>query len=79
MKIPSKEPGVTFEQTEIKAHHSFGNKTQYEIIRKKIKDYIQSSFSYDQKIEENKYMPDHLFTMPFWTKDNSLQECSVLT
>ena len=41
-----------------------------------MKDHIESSFGYDQEIEENEYMLDYLFTIPFPTNDNSLQDCS---
>ena len=42
--------------------------------KKEIKDQIESTFGCAQENEENEYMSDHLFTMPFRTKDNSLQD-----
>ena len=43
---------------------------------KEIKDIIKSTFGYVQGNEEKEYISDHLFTMPFRTEDNSLQDCS---
>ena len=42
---------------------------------RKVKDFIESTSHCVQENQENEYMSDHLSTMHFQTKGNSLQDC----
>ena len=40
-----------------------------------MKDHIKSTFGCVQENVKNEYVSNHLFAMPFRTKDNFLQDC----